>query len=62
MIVLGWDAEAPQLDWALACGAHGRLSKTMRGPELVAGLEQINLDRDRARRLPQDWTATPRCG
>lgn len=59
VIVLGWGAEGSQLDWALACGAHGRLSKTMGGSELVAGLERINRDRDRARKLPQDVDCHP---
>ncbi len=59
VIVLGWGADGPQLDWALACGAHGRLSKTLGGSELVAGLERINRDRDRARRLPQDLDCHP---
>lgn len=59
VIVLGWGAEAPQLDWALACGAHGHLSKTSGGYELVAGLELINRTRDRARELPDDTVCVP---
>lgn len=59
VIVLGWGGDAPQPDGALACGAHGRLSKTMPGAELVAGLEQINLTRDRARVLPRDAGCHP---
>ena len=59
VIVLGWSADGPQSDWALACGAHGRLAKTMAGSDLVAGLERINRERDRARELPQDEGCHP---
>jgi len=59
VIVLGWGADSPQVEWALACGAHGQLSKTMAGAELVAGLEQINLTRDRSLVLPDDGECHP---
>jgi two-component system, NarL family, response regulator LiaR len=59
VIVLDWAAEPPSLDWALACGAHGRLSKTMPGSELVAGLERIDLTRDRGRQLPRNAPCHP---
>ena len=59
VVVLGWDTETPHVAWALACGAHGHLSKTMVGPDLVAGLEQIHLDRDRDRELPSDGECHP---
>jgi DNA-binding NarL/FixJ family response regulator len=55
VIVLGWGAAAPQLEWALSCGAHGRLSKTMTGEELVSGVERIHLGGDRALRPPGDY-------
>ncbi len=60
VIVLGWDLDAPQVTWAVACGAHGRLSKRLCGAELVRGIEQINHDRDdRARSLPHDGECHP---
>ena len=52
VIVLGWGPDAPQLEWALSCGAHGRLSKTMSGEQIVCGVEQIHRDRDRTIVLP----------
>ena len=60
VIVLGWDLDAPQVSWAVACGAHGQLSKTLAGADLVRGLEQINHDRDdRLRLLPHDGECHP---
>ncbi len=47
VIVLGWGPDAPQFRWALSCGAHGRLSKTLSGEQIVSGVEQIHHDRDR---------------
>ena len=46
VIVLGWGPEDPQLAWALSCGAHGRLSKTMTGEQIVSGVEAIHRGRD----------------
>ena len=59
VIVLGWGADAPQVSWAMACGAHGQLSKTMAGAALVAGLEQINRSRDRTVALPREDECHP---
>ena len=60
VIVLGWDLDAPQVVWAVACGAHGQLSKTLAGHDLVTGLERINHDRDdRERSLPHDGECHP---
>ncbi len=60
VIVLGWSPDAPQVAWALSCGAHGQLSKTMSGLEIVTGLERINQDRDDRRRLlPHDGECHP---
>ncbi|GAA1476278.1 response regulator transcription factor [Nocardioides aestuarii] len=60
VIVLGWDPDGPQVSWAIACGAHGRLSKRLAGADLVRGLEQINHDRDdRERSLPHDGECHP---
>jgi two-component system, NarL family, response regulator LiaR len=60
VIVLGWGSDAPQLDWALSCGAHGRLSKTMTGEQIVAGVEEIHRSRDHAVVLPLDGRCHPR--
>lgn len=59
VIVLGWRADSPQVEWALACGVHGELSKTMAGAELVAGLERINRARDRSVAIPADGVCHP---
>ncbi len=59
VIVLGWGPDVPQVRWALSCGAHGRLSKTLTGEEIVAGLEQIHSDRDLAAVLPPDGQCHP---
>ena len=60
VIVLGWDLDGPQVMWAVACGAHGQLSKRLAGVDLVRGLEQINHDRDdRERSLPHDGECHP---
>lgn len=59
VIVLGWGPESPQVAWALSCGAHGHLPKTMLADELVAGLEMIHLTRDRSVELPQDTECHP---
>ena len=55
VIVLGWGPDAPQVRWALSCGAHGRLSKTMTGEEIVSGVEQIHHDRDLSSLPPADY-------
>ena len=55
VIVLGWGPGDDQLDWALSCGAHGRLSKMMTGEELVSGVEEIHRDRDRALLPPEGY-------
>ncbi len=60
VIVLGWDLDGPQVLWAVACGAHGQLSKRLAGADLVRGIEQINHDRrDRERSLPHDGECHP---
>lgn len=59
VIVLGWGPEVPQVEWALSCGAHGRLSKTMTGEQIVAGVEAIHLGRDRSVVLPLDGRCHP---
>jgi len=59
VIVLGWGPDAPQVTWALSCGAHGRLSKTMSGEEIVAGVEAIHGGRDRAAVPPLDGLCHP---
>lgn len=59
VIVLGWGTDAPQVAWANACGAHGHLSKTMSGADLVTGLVRIHRTRDRARELPHDGECHP---
>lgn len=59
VIVLGWGRDAPQVKWALSCGAHGRLSKTMSGEEIVTGLEQIHRGRDLGAVLPLDGHCHP---
>jgi len=59
VIVLGWGPDAPQVQWALSCGAHGRLSKTMTGEEIVAGVEAIHVGRDRTAALPLDGRCHP---
>ena len=59
VIVLGWGADTAQVRWALSCGAHGRLSKTMTGAEIVAGVEEIHLARDRGHVPPRDGHCHP---
>ncbi|WP_432477031.1 LuxR C-terminal-related transcriptional regulator [Nocardioides sp. GXQ0305] len=59
VIVLGWGPDAPQVDWALSCGAHGRLSKTMTGEQIVNGVETIHRGRDRSAVLPLDGRCHP---
>ncbi len=60
VIVLGWGPDSPQVAWALACGAHGHLSKTLGGEALVDGLEQILREhRGRPRALPHDGECHP---
>ncbi len=60
VIVLGWGADTPQVAWAMSCGAHGQLSKTLGGEELVAGVERINRGRQQRRReLPHDGECHP---
>jgi NarL family two-component system response regulator LiaR len=60
VIVLGWGADSPQVAWALSCGAHGQLSKTLGGADLVAGLERIARGRHRGQRvLPHDGECHP---
>ena len=59
VILLGWGADAPQVEWALSCGAHGRLSKTMTGEQIVWGVEQIHRNRDRTMVLPHDGHCHP---
>ena len=46
VIVLGWGPDALQVEWAVSCGAHGWLSKTLSGEELVWGVERIHRGRD----------------
>jgi NarL family two-component system response regulator LiaR len=60
VIVLGWGVDTPQVAWALSCGAHGHLSKTLTGTELVRGVERIVQTRDdRIRVLPDDGECHP---
>ena len=59
VIVLGWGPDAPEVRWALSCGAHGHLSKTLTGEEIVAGVEQIHRSRDLERVLPADGECHP---
>ena len=59
VIVLGWGPDVPQVEWALSCGAHGRLSKTMTGEQIVWGVEQIHRTRDRTMVLPHDGHCHP---
>lgn len=62
VIVMGWGTDTSQVAGALACGAHGHLSKRMPGPDLAAGVVQINRRRDRARTLPHDGECHPALG
>ena len=55
VIVLGWGPDAPQVRWALSCGAHGWLSKTMTGQEIASGVERIHHDREVGGRPPGDY-------
>ncbi len=59
VVVLGWGPDSPQVGWALSCGAHGQLSKTMSGDELVSGLERIHHRRDERGDLPADTECHP---
>jgi DNA-binding NarL/FixJ family response regulator len=62
VIVLGWGPDARQVEWALSCGAHGRLSKTMTGEQIVSGVEAIHGGRDHTVVLPVDGRCHPRLG
>ncbi len=59
VVVLGWGPDSPQVAWALSCGAHGQLSKTMSGDELVSGLERIHRMRDDRGDLPAETECHP---
>ncbi len=59
VIVLGWGPDGPQVEWALSCGAHGRLSKTMTGEQIVSGVEAIHGGRDHAVVPPLDGRCHP---
>jgi DNA-binding NarL/FixJ family response regulator len=59
IILLGWGPDGPQLQWALSCGAHGRLSKTMTGEQIVSGVEAIHRGRDHTLRPPLDGRCHP---
>ena len=54
-----WRATSPQAEWALSCGAHGHLSKTLSGDELVAKVERIHGARDRSSGFPEDRHCHP---
>lgn len=62
VIVIGWCDDVSRVAGAIACGAHGHLSKTLPGPDLVAGVVRINRDRDRARGLPEGGECHPALG
>lgn len=59
VIVLGWGPDAPEVRWALSCGAHGHLSKTLTGEEIVSGVEEIHRSRDVDRVLPGEGECHP---
>jgi DNA-binding NarL/FixJ family response regulator len=59
VVLLGWRATSPQSEWALSCGAHGHLSKTLGGEELVAKVERIHRSRDRSSGFPDDGHCHP---
>lgn len=59
VILLGWDAESPQSEWALSCGAHGHVSKTLSGEDLVRRVEEIHHTRRRTPRLREGGPCHP---
>lgn len=59
VVVFGWGPDSPHAAWALTCGAHGQLSKTMSGDELVSGLERIHQMRNDRGELPADTECHP---
>ncbi|QZY28324.1 response regulator transcription factor [Nocardioides coralli] len=59
VIALGWQPDDVQVEWALACGADGQLSKTMSAEQLVSGLERIHRGRREGRVLPADGHCHP---
>jgi len=59
VIVTYWDDTSPGIEPALACGAHGALSKKLPVEELLQSIEKIREGRDPEAVLPADGSCHP---